>query len=92
MYLEACLQQRQHFSTLVASVDGLLEVEAKAALERIASRLETKCQQLYSKMCRYVNSRIDITMVLATNRCIRGSRVPAQWISVQPCSGRAAWD
>ena len=28
MYLEACLQQRQHFSPFVASVDGLFGVEA----------------------------------------------------------------
>ena len=28
MYLEACLQQRRHFSPFVTSVDGLLGVEA----------------------------------------------------------------
>ena len=32
MYLEACLQQRRHFSPFVASVDGLLGVEAIATL------------------------------------------------------------
>ena len=42
MYLEACLQQRQHFSPFVALVDGLLRVEAMATLRRIASRLATK--------------------------------------------------
>ena len=42
MYLEACLQQRRHFSTFVASVDGLLGVEATATLKRIASRLALK--------------------------------------------------
>ena len=39
MYLEAFLQQRRHFSPFVASVDGLLGVEATATLKRIASRL-----------------------------------------------------
>ena len=39
MYLEACLQQRRHFSPFVASVDGLMGVEAMATLKRIASRL-----------------------------------------------------
>ena len=39
MYLEACLQQRRHFSPFVASVDGLLGVEATATLKRIAIRL-----------------------------------------------------
>ena len=37
MYLEACLQQRRHFSPFGASVDGLLGVEATATLKRIAS-------------------------------------------------------
>ena len=42
MYLEACLQQRWHFSPFVASVDGLLGVEATATLKRLASRLAIK--------------------------------------------------
>ena len=42
MYLEACLQQRRHFSPFVASVDGLLGVEATATLKRLASHLATK--------------------------------------------------
>ena len=51
MYLEACLQQRRHFSPFVASVDGLLGVEAISTLKRLASRLATKWKQPYSKMC-----------------------------------------
>ena len=39
MYLEACLQQRRHFSPFFASIDGLLEVEATTTLKRIASCL-----------------------------------------------------
>ena len=42
IYLEVCLQQRQHFSPFVASVDELLLVEAGATLKKIASRLATK--------------------------------------------------
>ena len=45
MYLEACLHQRRHFSPFVASVDGLLGVEATATLKRIASCLATKWKQ-----------------------------------------------
>ena len=67
MYLEACLQQRRHFSPFVASVDGLLGVEAKATLKRLASHLDTKWKQLYSKTCGYVKSRIAITLVHATH-------------------------
>ena len=83
MYLEACLQQRRHFSPFVALVDGLLGVEATATLKKIASRLATKWRQPYSKTCGYVKSRVAITLVRATHRCLCGSWVPAHRISVQ---------
>ena len=88
MYLEACLQQRRHFSPFVASIDGLLGVEATATLKRIASRLASKWRQPYSRTCGYVKSRTAITLVGATYQCIRGSRVPAHKISVQ----RLQWE
>ena len=53
----------------VASVDGLLGVEATATLKRLASRMATKWKQPYSKTCGYIKSRISITLVRATNRC-----------------------
>ena len=83
MYLEACLHQRRHLPPFVASVDGLMEVEATATLKRLASCLATKCKQPYLKTCEYANSRIAITLVRATHRCIQGSWVPAHRISVQ---------
>ena len=73
MYLEACLQERRHFFPFVASVDGLLGVEATETIKRLASRLATKWKQSYSKTCEYVKSRIAITLVRATHRCIQGS-------------------
>ena len=88
MYLEACLQQRCHFSPFVALMYGLLGVEATSTLKRLAIRLATKWKQSYSKTCGYVKSRITITLVSATRRCIRGSRVPAHRISVQ----RPQWE
>ena len=83
IYLERCLQQCRHLSPFVASVDGLPGVESKATLKRISSRLASKWQQSYSKKCGYVKSRIAITLVQATHRCIRGSQVSAHKISVQ---------
>ena len=83
MYLEACLQQRRHFSPFVALVYGLLGVDATATLKRIPSCLATKWRQPYSKTCGYVKSRVAITLVRATHCCLRGSRVPAHQISVQ---------
>ena len=58
-------------------------VEATATLKRLASCLATKWKQSYSKTCEYFKSRIAITLVRATHRCIQGSWVPAHWISVQ---------
>ena len=88
MYLEACLQQRRHFSPFVPSADGLLGVEATATLKRISSRLAKKWQQPYSRTCRYVKNRVAITLVQATHQCIRGSRVPGHNISVH----RPQWE
>ena len=71
MYLEACLQQRRHFSPFVALVDGLLGVEATATLKRITSRLANKWRRTYSKTCGYVKSRVAITLMRATHCCLR---------------------
>ena len=73
MYLEACLKQRRHFSSFLALVDGLLGVKVTATLKRIANRLAIKWKHPYSKTCGYVNSRVAITLVRATHRCIRRS-------------------
>ena len=43
-YLNACLNERRHFTPFVASLDGLLGVEAEATLKRVASRLTQKWQ------------------------------------------------
>ena len=88
MYLEACLHQRRHFSPFVASVKGLLGVEATATMKSIVSPLATKWKQSYSKACEYFMSRISITLVRATHRCIQGSQVPGHRISVQ----RPQWE
>ena len=83
MHLEAWLQQRLHFFPFVPSVDGLLGVEAADTLKSIAIRLARKWQQPYSIKCRYVMIKIVTTLVRATHRCIRWSRVPAHHFSVQ---------
>ena len=88
MYLEACLQQRRHFSIFVTSVDRLIGVEGTATLKMLAILLSTKLKQPYSKMCGYVKIRIAITLVRATHHCIQVSWVPAHRISVN----RPQWE
>ena len=58
-------------------------VEATATLKRLASHLASNWKQPYLKTCGYVKSRIAITLVRATHRCIWVSGVPAHQISVQ---------
>ena len=82
-YLDSCMQQRIHFSPFVVSIIGILSTKMEATLKRRASRLTTKWRQSYSCTCRYVQSRVAITMVRSTHRCIRLSRVPESLISVQ---------
>ena len=77
MYLEECLQKSRKFSPFVASVDVLQGVEATATLKSISSRSATKWQQPYSWTYRYAKSRIYITLVRATHRCIQGSSLTA---------------
>ena len=75
-YGEACRAAHRHFTPLVYSVDGMEGGEAKAARRRVASRLATKWGKQYSQMCGFVRSRISISLVRATSRCLRGTRKP----------------
>ena len=82
-YLDYCLQQRLHFSQSIVSVSIMMVTEVKLMLKRLDIRLTTTWQQPYSWTCGYVRSRFVMAMVRATHNCIRGSRVPKSWISVQ---------
>ncbi len=66
----------------VVSTDGLLGREAKNLLKQIALlRLTAKWEQPYSVVRGFVNARINLAILRATNLCIRGSRVPASKMS-----------
>jgi hypothetical protein len=80
-YLQACLDQRRHFSPFVVSTDGLIGREAKVILKVLASRLAEKTGKPYSELCGYVNARMSIAIVRATHLCLRGSRIPTSRMS-----------
>jgi hypothetical protein len=82
-YLEACLEQRRHFTPFVCSVDGLLGREAKTFAKRLAAKLAKKWQRSYSQTCGYVNARLSIAIIRATHLCLRGSRIPTSKISTK---------
>jgi hypothetical protein len=80
-YLQPCLDQRRSFVPFVVSTDGLLGLQAKNLLKQIAKRLAAKWEQPYSVVRGFVNARINLAILRATNLCIRGSRVPASKMS-----------
>ena len=67
-YTEACVQNFWNFYLFFCSVNGLLGMEYKASMKRIASHLVETLWQPYSWMCRYVNSRSVIIMMQAIHR------------------------
>ena len=80
-YLRACLEQRRSFVPFVVSTDGLIGPEGKNLLKQIALRLTAKWEQPYSVVRGFVNARINLAILRATDLCIRGSRVPASKMS-----------
>jgi hypothetical protein len=67
----------------VVSTDGLIGREAKNLLKQIALQPTAKWEQPYSVGRGFINARINLAILRATNICIRHSRVPAskiQWL------------
>ena len=81
-YLHSCLNERRHFTLFFASVEGLLGVQAKVTLKRIASRLAKKWKEPFSRTSWYMKSRVVITIVRSMHCCIQGYQVPASHISM----------
>jgi hypothetical protein len=87
-HLQACLDQRRHFSPFVVSVDGLLGKDAKTVLKVLASKMATKAGKPYSSVMGFVRARFSIAMVRATHICLRGSRTPTSRMSTR----RPLWE
>ena len=75
-YNDLCLARRRTFTPLVFSVDGLLGVEASAAMKRLATLLTGKWHQPYSQVAGYVRSRLSVALARSTSRCLRADRCP----------------
>jgi len=61
----------------VVSTDGMFGFEARAFLKRLVKILAEEWEKPYSTLRGFINAQMSIALVRATNRCIRGSRVPA---------------
>jgi hypothetical protein len=80
-YLEAFLEQCHHFTLFMCSTDGLLGQEASAFAKRLAAKLATKWQKMYSQVFGYVQARQSIAIIHVTHLCLCGSRIPTSRIS-----------
>jgi len=69
--------QRRHFTLFVVSTDGMYGFETRAFLKKLAKLLAEEWEKPYPTVRGFINARMSITLVRATNRCIRGSRIPA---------------
>ena len=75
-YCKPCENQRRQFTPFVVSTDGMFGFEARAFLKRLAKLLAEEWEKLYSTVRGFINARMSIALVRATNRCIRDSRIP----------------
>jgi len=55
---------------------GMFGFKARAFLKRIAKFLAEEWEKTYPIVRGFINARMIIALVRATNRCIRGSRIP----------------
>ena len=55
--------------------------EAREFLKRLAKLLTEEWEKSYPVVMDFINARMSIALVRATNRCIRGSRTPASNMS-----------
>ena len=67
----------------MVSSDGLVGKEGVSTMRRISAFLSKKWHKSYAQVCGYVKARISISAIRASNRCIRGSRIPAMLMSHQ---------
>lgn len=73
-YLDACLEQRRHFTPFVVSCEGLFGKEADFFMKRLAKKLADKWKRPYSTTISLLRTRFAINLVRSKNRCIRGAR------------------
>jgi len=76
-YRKPCENQRRHFTPFVVSMDGIDGFEARFFLTRLVKLLAEEWEKPYPTVRGFINARMSIALVRATNRFIRGSKIPA---------------
>ena len=80
-YLEACLEQRRHFTPFAVSCEGMFGREASFFMKRLAKKLADKWNRPYSNTISLLKTRFAINLVRSKQRCIRGARTSLDLIS-----------
>jgi len=80
-YGKLCENQRRHFTPFVVSTDRIFGFEARTFLKRLAKLLAEEWEKPYPTVRGFINAQMSIALVRATNRCIKGSRIPASNMS-----------
>jgi len=62
--------QRRHFTPFVVSTDRMFGFEARAFLKRLAKLLAEEWEKPYPVVMGFINARMSIALVRATNRCL----------------------
>ena len=74
LYLQACLERRRNFTTMVYSVDGIPGAEALASQKMLATLLSYKLKREYSEMCGFVRAKMLLAIVRSNSLLLRGPR------------------
>ena len=74
-YLAAVEERRGSFTPFVMSVDGYMGQEADRTLRRLAEVLVWKWEKHYSSVVNWVRGYMSMSIIRATNMCLRGSRI-----------------
>ena len=76
-YSDACAAKHVSFTPLCFLVDGLMGVEAKTFMDRLAY-FSTKWERLYSIVIHWLRIKLSLALLRATNLCLRGTRCKVQ--------------
>ena len=74
LYIQACLERRRTFTSIVYSADGIPGAEALAVQKRLAALLSYKLKWEYSEMCGFVRARMSLAIVIYNSLLLRGPR------------------
>jgi len=83
-HLDACLNQRRHFTPFVVSCEGLHGKEASIFMKWLSERLADKWKCPCSSTSSLLRTHFAVSLVCSKNRYLRGVRVSPNKIS-HPC-------